>query len=83
MKQSLYLVPLLALPFLLALYKEEKPTKSESPMPAATAPGPRATSDKPMPTVTNPPPRAKSDKPRPPIDVNAPAKVETATFALG
>jgi hypothetical protein len=26
---------------------------------------------------------AKSDQPKPPIDVAAPAKVETATFALG
>lgn len=26
---------------------------------------------------------AKSDKPKPPIDAAVPAKVETATFALG
>jgi hypothetical protein len=26
---------------------------------------------------------AKSDKPKPPIDANVPAKLETATFALG
>jgi hypothetical protein len=68
MKRLLYAVPLLALPFLLALHQGDKPAKSDKPMP---------------PTVTNSPPRAKSDRPRPPIDVNAPAKVETATFALG
>jgi hypothetical protein len=67
MKRLLYAVPLLAVPILLAFHKDDKPAKNE----------------KPMPTVTDPAPRARIDRPRPPIDVDAPAKVETATFALG
>jgi hypothetical protein len=51
MKRLFYVIPVLASPLLLALYRDDKP--------------------------------AKSDKPKPPIDAAVPAKLETATFALG
>ena len=51
MKRLLYAIPILASPLLLALYRDDKP--------------------------------AKSDQPKPPIDTAAPAKLETASFALG
>jgi hypothetical protein len=67
MKRLLCAIPLLAVPLLLALHQGDRPVKSEEPMPKVAAVEPRA----------------KSDKPRPPIDVDAPSKAETATFALG
>jgi hypothetical protein len=67
MKRLLYATPLLAVPLLLALQKDQKSVKNERPMP-------------PVAVVV---PHAESNKPRPPVDDAAPANVETATFALG
>jgi len=75
MKRLLYAIPILAAPILLALYKADKPAKTEK----------TENTGRTKMTVNAPAPPAsvKSDQPRPPIDDAAPAATETATFALG
>jgi hypothetical protein len=69
MKWLLFAMPFLAVavPVLWALQQSDRTVKTVKPVPKSVADTPAV----------------KSDKARPPIDVDAPSKVETATFALG
>ena len=83
MKRLLYVIPLLAVPFLAALHKAEKPDKPEKPMPHVAGSGRHNANEIPKPSTAASVQRARSDRRRPPIDEDVPKKVETATFALG